>query len=448
MKKITLYIFGFILLLPVFFFWWSNSGATLLNGGFGGSTIALARLCGLLAVYCILMQFMLMGRTAWIESLFGLDKLARIHRLNGFLALVFIVLHPILITIGYASLTGRDLLGQFLLLLTTFEDVLYAFIAVLIFITIVAFSIYIVRKRLKYETWYYVHVFTYLAVLLAWGHQLKIGEDFLASTLFTYYWYALYAFVFGNVLIFRFLVPMYMFWKHRFRVEKVVRENADTVSIYITGNNLETFHIKGGQFLIYHFLSKKFWWTPHPFSVSAITPQYIRLTVKNVGDFTSEIPEVKPGTLVYIDGPFGIFTEKVVTHDKVLCIAGGIGITPMRSLIEDLTRHNKDIILIYSNKTKEEMVLGAEFEALKKDHTLTVHYVYSQQQYDDALYGRVDKELITKLVPDLKDRDIFLCGPPVMIVNLREGLLELGVKRENIHFELFSLHVAKLNKKP
>jgi predicted ferric reductase len=416
-----------------------GSGHTMFNS-VGDFFTVLGRLCGLLAVYFVLLQFLMMGRTRWIEGIFGLDKITRIHRLNGYLSITFIILHPIFIVIGYSFLGKIGLWAQIIDLLTNYEDTLEALIAVILFITIVFFSIYIVRKRLKYEYWYWIHLMTYLAIIFAWGHQLKLGGDFVSNTLFSSYWYALYIFVFGNFAIFRFITPVYKIMRFGFYVSDIKAETHDVNSIYISGNHLENYKVNPGQFVMVRFLAWPHLLESHPFSISQIPQKGVmRLSVKAVGDFTKTINNIKKGTKVYIDGPYGIFTKKVLTRDKVLCIAGGIGITPLRVLSEELAKEGKDLQFIYINRNEKDIAFKKEMDMLSKTYHFPIHYVLTQEKKQGYQSGRLNEELIAKLVKDFKQRDIYLCASWPMMQSTIKQLEQMGVQHSQIHYERFSL---------
>ena len=420
-------------------FWWTVSHKLLLSGDASSMLLAFGRLTGLLAVLFVLLQFLLMGRPVWIEKIFGLDKLARIHHLNGYLSISFILLHPVLLITSYAIRNEVGLIEQYVDFFHNYRDVWQASIAVILFTGIVFLSITIARKRLKYESWYFIHLLTYLAVLLAFGHQLKIGGDLLTNKSFAAYWWMLYIFVFGNVLIFRFMKPVYNSVKYRFTVSDVVAETADTNSVYITGRNLHKFRTKAGQFIILRFLAKGFWWQAHPFSLSFVPKNnQIRITVKNCGDFTSKIPEIKKGTPLYIDGPYGVFTPKPEQDIKYLFIAGGVGITPIRTMIERVAEEH-DLILLYGNKKATDIIFRKELDELKTKHDFPVHHILSDQPDYEGEKGRIDKEKLLRLVKDIKEREIYICGPVPMMDGIIKLLRETGVKRERIHFEKFSL---------
>src|SRR5258708_3670706 len=173
-RKQIIYALFVLNLAIILFFWWNNSHS-------GNVYLLFGRLAGLSLVVCVLVQFSIMSRARWLERTFGLDELAKIHHLNGYFSSVFLILHPALITIGYAQLTGFNLWQQFLDIVNNFEDVNLALIGALLLLFIICLSIYIVRSRLKYEVWYFVHLLTYVAIAFAWFHQLKIGEDFLGN---------------------------------------------------------------------------------------------------------------------------------------------------------------------------------------------------------------------------------------------------------------------------
>ena len=437
MKKFLIYGLFVVNLAIIFWFWWQYSGAFFKEGD-SGILIALGRIFALLAVYFVLMQFVLMGRSVWVEQIFGLNNLARVHHLNGVFVIFFIIFHPVFITAGYAMSNRVGFISQLGSLILNTSNIFYAFLALILFVTVVFFSIYIVRKKLKYETWYYVHLTTYVAVVLAWGHQLKLGGDFISNQTFVYYWYILYLAVFGNLIFWRFLRPLFRFYQHRFFVKRVEKETDSAVSMYIAGKDMEKFQIAPGQFMIFRFLSKDYFWQAHPFSLSyAPKNNELRITVKNSGDFTSQIKNLAVGTPVFIDGPYGTFIERLAKRDKFLFIAAGVGITPIRSLIESIAK-NKDSILIYGNKTEKDTIFKSELDKLSSEHNFPIHYVMSEDKNFKGEQGRINIELVKKLVSDFKNREIYICGPAQMMISLRKDFQKAGVRNANIHCELFS----------
>jgi len=385
----------------------------------------------------VLTQFFLMGRNPLLEQVFGLDRLARFHQLSGKLAYVFILLHPLSLLAGYKLLSGVGWGSQFISLLTDFEDTIAAFIAVIFFTLVVVTALTMIRRKLRYEWWYCIHLFVYIAVFLSFGHQIDEGTDLITSDFFYYYWIGLYTIVLGSHLIFRFLRPVYNLYRHRFSVSAVVRESASVVSIYITGRNLDRFSVRPGQFMFFRFLHTDFWYQSHPFSLSRMPDgATLRITVKAVGDYTTELPQLPVGTRVLIDGPYGLFTQKVLAKEKVVMIAGGIGITPIRSLSEELVGAGKDVVLVYGNRTQSDIVFKQELEEISG---LSVVHVLSEEQQPGFEYGRIDAEKLKRLVPDIAQREVYLCGPVPMMNALIETLVSLGVPRSLIHHEKFAL---------
>ncbi|MEW6617333.1 MAG: ferric reductase-like transmembrane domain-containing protein [Patescibacteria group bacterium] len=436
MKKLFLFILCVLVFGLLLFFWFQKSGA-LLFGDIRQVVLSLGRLAGLLAAFASLFQLVLIGRVKWVESLFGLDKLFRIHHINGVATLFFVFLHPFFITTAYKGFSEVSYIEQTKLFLFNWSDMLQAYAAFLIFIFLIVISFSLIKKKLKYEWWYVMHLGMYVAIALAFGHQIENGGDFQNNTPFVVYWYVLYIFVFGNLLFYRFFTPLYNFWKHRFFVDRVVHENNECVSIYISGKHMEKFHLDPGQFFIFRFLHKNFFFDAHPYSLSvAPNGTFIRITVKSLGDFSEKISRIPIGTPVLIDGPHGIFTHKVSEEKKVLHIAGGIGITPIRSLIEYFSG-KKDEVLLWGNREEKDIIFKEELNSFLKDG-FRVYHVLSNDEKWNGEKGFIDKEKILRLVPDVKERDIYLCGPSPMMKGVLDALKEIGIPRRRVHYERFS----------
>ena len=380
----------------------------------------------------------MMGRMPWLEGAFGLDKLSYIHRRHGKLVFYFLLLHPTLLLVGN-SISYQLSLSATLAVLLALEYVVYAVIGLILFITVIISSIRISRSKLRYEYWYFVHLMVYVAIFFAFRHQFELGEDLEASSVFYAYWAALYIIIFSSHIFFRWIRPLARYFKHRFYVERVHRETHEATSIYISGKNMEQFHIQPGQFMLFRFLRHGWWWQQHPFSLSmAPNGKEIRITPKVLGDFTKEIQHITPGTKVYIDGPYGVFTDYPESAEKMLLIAGGIGITPVRALIERFMKRGKDVVLLYGNKKTEDIVFKHELEEFRKKG-LRVTYIISDEPSFTGEKGYIDAEKIGRLVSDFKEREVFLCGPPAMMDSVLVSLEKLGISKNSIFFERFEL---------
>lgn len=404
-------------------------------------TLAAGRLAGLLAVYAILLQFILAGRVRWVERVFGLDRLFRVHHAVG-ISLVFLILaHPLLVGLSASWTAGVSLWAQTLDFLQNWEDVAAATVGLCVFLAVVALSVALVRRRLKYEWWYVTHLAVYAAILLAFGHQLEVGGDFTGNRWFAAYWYALYAAVGLTFVWFRAARPLRNLWRHRFTVVRLVPETDDVTSVYITGRAFERWPVQAGQFVIVRFLVKGFRWQAHPFSISAVPDgREIRLTIKAIGDYTRRISELQPGTRVLIDGPHGLFTAQRSVRPKVLAIAGGIGITPIRSVTEELLQAGHEVVLLYANRQQRGIALGKELADLAARYPgLRLVHVLNADPGWGGEEGYIDRERIARLVPDAAERDVYLCGPPPMMRLLVKDLRSLGVPRQRLYYERFAL---------
>jgi ferredoxin-NADP reductase len=157
----------------------------------------------------------------------------------------------------------------------------------------------------------------------------------------------------------------------------------------------------------------------------------LRLTFKAVGDFTNRLHMLQAGTPVLLDGPRGTFTLDKAQGKKMLFLAGGIGITPLRTMMEALPG-DTDAVLIYACRNESERALGREFEAMSKGKGIRTTYVYQEKA------GRLTAELLQKLVPDIAGREVFLCGPPPMMQAMTETMVSLGVAKDHIYSERFA----------
>ncbi len=446
MKKAACWFLLIAQIVIIVTFWaWNHIHhpmGNLLTGDTSGRLLAYGRLAGLLAAFAILLQIVLIGRARWVEQVFGLDRLSRLHHVVGFAFAGLLVAHPICVSLGHAMQAGTTPWAQWLDFGRDWEDVLAAMVGTALMLAAIVFSVMIVAKRIKYETWYATHLTLYVAIALAFGHQLAVGRDFTDNRAFAVYWYALYAFVFGNLLVYRFARPLVSFARHRFVVTRLAPESGDVTSVYIGGRNLDRFRIKAGQFMIVRFLARGFRWEEHPFSMSCRPDgRQLRLTIKQLGDYTRRIPRLPPGTRVVIDGPHGVFTSDRCAAPKVLMIAGGIGITPIRSLTEELLATGRDVLLVYGNRNRPSVVFERELDELAAASSgrFRVVHVMSDDPDWPGEKGRIDRARLARLVPDVCDRDVYLCGPPMMMRSVRAALTALGVRSHHIHYERFAL---------
>jgi predicted ferric reductase len=395
--------------------------------------VDLGRVTGLLGAYLSLVMILLLARIPWVDRLVGLDRLAGWHRRVGHVVLWLLIVHTMAITAGYTvgdKVSPWKEIGR---LISTYPGVITATAGLVLLIGVVVSSVVIVRRRLRYETWYFVHLYAYLAIVLAFSHQLATGSSFVGDHAARVYWTALYVVVLVAVAVFRVLVPVVRSLALGLRVERVVAEAPGVVSIEIGGRRLERLRARAGQFFGWRFLTRDRWWEVHPFSLSAAPDgDRLRITVKDRGDFTAGVGGVRPGTRVVAEGPYGGFTTAVRRRPRVAMIAGGVGITPVRALLEDMPGGPGDIAVVYRAAREDDVILRAELDELATRRSADLHYVIGDRDLLSA-------ERLRALVPDIAARDVYVCGPPAMTDATRDSLRRAGVPRRHIVTERFEL---------
>ncbi len=419
---------------------WIRHGGLSSLGTPGTIATALGQVTALLGTYLALIQLVLMSRSPWLDQAFGIPRLAIWHRWVGFACLWLLVGHAVFTTVGYAFVDGVSIGSELGSLLSAYPFVLMATVGLVLLVVVGITSMRIALRRVSYETWYYVHLYAYLGIALGFAHQLVVGTDFLDDPVATAYWIALYVATAALLVAFRFAPPISMALRHRMRVANIVEEAPGVVSIYVTGRELDRLPVRAGQFFLWRFLAGDGWWRPHPFSISsAPNGTWLRLTVKSRGDDTSWLQRVSVGTPVLAEGPYGAFTGALRTRRGVLLIAGGIGITPLRGLIEEMASPRGALTLIYRASRWEDVVFRKEIDQLMKSHRGVVHYVIGRRAQGEVAAEPLDAGHLRSLVPDVAKRDIFLCGPDAMIAAVTSSLRQLHVPDRQVHSERFSL---------
>jgi ferredoxin-NADP reductase len=225
--------------------------------------------------------------------------------------------------------------------------------------------------------------------------------------------------------------------RHRLRVSNVVEEGPGVFSIYVTGRDLDQLAVRSGQYFMWRFLTFDGWWRAHPFSISsAPNGAWLRITIKELGDWSSALKGVSIGTRVFVEGPYGVLTGARRTRPKVLLIAGGIGITPLRALLEALPARPGDLTLVYRVRSAPEIIFRTELDALAQRRGARVHYLIGPRGAGVA--DPLDPSSLARLVPDIGDRDVFLCGPVSMMQRVEGALRHLGLRKDQIHAERFA----------
>ncbi len=398
----------------------------------GGPALAAGTVAALAGSYLCLVLLVLTTRVPWIEREVGHDRLLSLHRRVAPYSLVLVAAHVVLTTLGYAQATRTSFLGQLWTTVTTSAWMVPAATAFVLMVALGVMSARFSRRRMRYETWWVAHLYFYLAVALSFGHQLVLGPMFVSHPVQRWFWTGLYVGVGATILVSRFGRPIAMSLRHRLRVETVVEESPGVVSIYLSGHHLDQLRARGGQFFCWRFLTADWWWQAHPYSLSAApNPSWLRITVKDLGDHSGRLSRLRPGTRVWAEGPYGVFTAAARHGERVAAFAAGVGITPVRAVLDDLPP-SAEVTLVYRVPDAADALLRAEIDELADRNGWTVHYLENQPERP-----RLTPELLTRLVPELTDTDIYLCGPPAFMSDLLAAARAVGVAPHRIHHETF-----------
>jgi ferredoxin-NADP reductase len=204
--------------------------------------------------------------------------------------------------------------------------------------------------------------------------------------------------------------------------------------VYIKGRRLEDLDARAGQYFRWRFMARRCWWQAHPFSLSAApNGRWLRLTIKVVGNHTADLRELRPGIPVIIEGPWGIFTAEQRRRPSALLIAGGSGIAPIRALLEELPAGT---IVLYRARTREEVIFGEELEWLTYKRGARLWYVLGSRD-DPGPRRAFSPRGLRELAPDIRHRDVYLCGPPGLVDASVAALRRLHVPRRQIHMDPF-----------
>jgi ferredoxin-NADP reductase/DMSO/TMAO reductase YedYZ heme-binding membrane subunit len=433
-----------VLLLWVTALWVVNGGVQEL-GSVAGALTTLGRLTGLIASALLLVQVFLMARVPWFEQAWGQDGLARTHRLVGFTSFSLLWAHIVLITLGYAAGTPVGLWGTIVDFVLNYPGMLLAVAGTVALCMVVVTSLKLARRRLRYESWHLIHLYGYLGAGLALPHQLWTGQDFLASHASTVTWWTLYAASAGAVLWFRVGVPLVRSARADLRVVSVRSEGGGITSVLVGGPGVARLAVRPGQFFQWRFLDGTGWTRANPYSLSAAPDgRHLRITAADVGDGSARLATLRPGTRVLVEGPYGRLHAGVRTRSKVLLLGAGIGITPLRSILEGLDQQTRDVVVVHRARDAGQLVLQGELSDLAARRggryvTVTGPRLRGRQEtwLPAAAAPLTDAQALAQLVPDVAERDVFLCGAPAWMDAAKQAALDCGVPADQIHLERF-----------
>ncbi|WP_443050521.1 ferredoxin reductase family protein [Streptomyces sp. NBC_00286] len=396
--------------------------------------LTVAKFFGMHAALLLLCQLLLVARLPWLDRRIGMDRLTVWHRWVGFTLMWTLLTHAFLVVLGYATLDDASMTKTFFALAGVPAS-LFGMLAAAIVVVVAAVSARQVRRRLRYETWHGVHLLLYVALGLAFVHQLQEPTTFKTSAFATTYWWALWLFAFGALVTGRIVMPLWRNAYHRFEVAEVVRESDNVVSVRVTGRNLDKLPARAGQFCIWRFPGHNHWWLANPFSLSAAPDgRSLRLTAKAVGNASAGLRNVPVGSRAFVEGPYGAFTALHRTRPGALLIAGGVGITPVRALLEE--EPAGDIVVLYRVRSEDDAVLIDEVRTLVAARGGRLHLLTGRTGETSPPF---EPDNLLALVPDLAERDVYVCGPPAMTSTVLSSLRRLKVPQQQVHAERFGL---------
>ncbi len=399
-------------------------------------------LCGLVGTDLILLMMVLAARVPIIDSTFGHDKAMLVHRRLGKPAFYLLLAHGILLLIGYGMTSGVNPVAEFGVMWATLPDMPLAFLAFALLLVVIVSSFVAVRRRFPYEVWHAIHLLTYAAVLVAIPHQLSVGGLFLNGTLQRSYWLSLYVVVAALLVIYRFLLPIVRSLRHSLTVRRVVQVADGVVSIELAGRHLRELGASGGQFMVWRFWTGKTWWHAHPLSLSAVPSEStLRITVRALGAGSAALASLPAGTRVSIEGPYGIFTQDARTLPHAVMVAAGIGVTPIRALVEQADLVPDEAIVIVRAASDQPPYLWQELREVCASKGVAVFLVEgsrsrvvdSWQSADAVQRGYT----LASYAPNVAQSDLYVCGPAHWTDLVIRDARARGVKQGQIHVERF-----------
>lgn len=408
----------------------STPGAVLTALGIG---------TGLVGTDLVLVMLVLAARIPAVDRIIGHDQAMAAHKRIGKPAFYLLLAHGALLTLGYAVADGIDVVAETAALLTV-PDLTLAYVALGPFTAVVVSSLVAVRRRMAYEVWHVIHLLSYAAVLTALPHQLSQGALLAEGTAQRVYWIGLYVVALGSIVVFRMLRPLAQSARHAIRVAEVERIAPDAVSIHLTGRGLRRLGARGGQFFSWRFWAAGAWWHAHPLSLSAVPDdRHARITVRALGRGSAGLAELPEGTPVTFSGPFGLFTDLTRRHDRVAIAAAGIGVTPVRALVEELGAAETTVLVRAGSV--DELYLWDELAAWGATRGVAVYRSVGPRasgperwlSADDAARG----VRMESVFPRLVGSDLYLCGPDGWADAVETRARGLGVPADDIHRERF-----------
>ncbi len=383
------------------------------------------------------MQFLLTARYYHAAAPYGLDIVYEYHRQISWVAFALVVAHPLLL------FWQRP---ETLRLLNLFEApwrARFAVASVVALAALIATSIWRRRLRLPYEAWRALHgALAVLIVTLAMAHIVLWG-NYVGTPWKLILWVALMSFWVGALVYVRLWKPLLLL-RRPYRVVEVRRERGDSWTLVLAPEGHPGLQFRPGQFAWLSLWNGPYGMREHPFSFSSSAEHrgQLTMTIKELGDFTSTIKGAQPGQRAYLDGPYGAFSIDRHRAPGYVFLAGGVGITPIMSMLRTLADRGNDqpLLLIYGSKTWDDVIFREELEDLMQRLNMkVVHVLREPPEGWQGERGYITQETLKRHLPgDPNSRDYFICGPDAMMDAVELALTELGVSLAYIHSERYN----------
>lgn len=412
--------------------WAVNGGWDEVSGGLSHFWRATASVTGIWTSLAALVGLILAARVPWMERSLGLDRVLIWHRIAGDTMGILLGVHVFTSLMAEMPLRGglwstiRDMTGR--------EPYMgLASIGSLIIALVVISSLKSIRNRLSYETWYLMHLTAYVGIVISYSHQITLGSLLSGDRLIRFLWGILFVYVIVLVVLARWTEVISSIRKP-LRVVNIQQETHDTVSVVLGGPNIKNFSGEAGQFIMVRMLKRGLWWKNNPYSLSAApTTDGMRITVKDRGDASAALFGLRIGDRVAVEGPYGIATPEIFEGSRPLFIAGGVGVTPVRAMLESLPTNSRPLVLLRA-RTVEEIPHYKEICNLTDSRNGEIRLVLGRTAQLKARDPFAPK-ILTALVPDLHRCVAFVCGPTSLTFAARKGLKEAGLENSRIHLE-------------
>jgi predicted ferric reductase len=394
---------------------------------------------GFIGLAMMALQFALTARINRIESSYGIDIILQFHRYISIVAFGFILIHPIILFIDQPETRA---------LLNFFEApwrAQAAQISTLALIILVVTSIWRQPLKIPYEPWRILH--GSMAVLaLGFGLAHAVGVGYYLSLFWKILLWGGLALAALWLLVYVRLVKPSLMIRKPYLVEEVIPERGNTWTLALRPHGHEGFTFQPGQFAWITLAISPFRMREHPFSMSSSgdRPDRLEFSIKALGDFTRTIKDVQPGTKAFLDGPYGVFTnDRYEDTGGFVLIAGGIGITPMISMLLTHAERGDErpYLLLYASRSWEDITFRERLEELQQRLNLeVVHVLREPPEGWTGETGYIDKELLERYIPKRRgSRQYFICAAPKMMDSVEAALHQLEVPVTHVHMEHFNM---------